>query len=468
MSRMSSRSVRVLTVLVITAIVVVLVIRFMPPSTTEPPSEQPTPSSAPAKKLIFQSETFDYIYTINPDGTEKKELGRGRFPQWSPDGKKITYQYAGSTSDEEEPIFLINADGTGKVKLDTGEIPSSYDVIFSPDGKRILYLNEDSRKATIFEVDTAGKVELEGFLREASWAPDGERLIYINGYDNLYVINADGTGMKGLTPEVVSATPGWSPDGKNIAYTKGGNYPDYEARVICADGTGDTVLGGHTGHWSPNGRSIAYISPRERHGPEHLKVIDFAEAGMTGDITTVASSEQGSSIDTYSWSPDGKNILYLTLGAGLQLGYHIVNLETGQDIYLGDRHSLGYLLTWSPDGQRLLSRCNGYSYVFNVDGTDRITLEGEDFEWSPDGKRLVYEYEEKFGSEVLGEYICIVNSDGTGSIELEGRSPVWSPDATRLAYTHEGCVYVINADGTSKTSLGEGRYPQWSPAFELD
>ena len=67
--------------------------------------------------------------------------------------------------------------------------------------------------------------------------------------------------------------------------------------------------------------------------------------------------------------------------------------------------------------------------------------------------------------------ILVVNPDGTGLTNLtpEGaaeQDPVWSPDARRLLFIGDGDLQVMNADGTGREPLTEGRNIveyRWSP-----
>src|SRR5690348_4031851 len=49
------------------------------------------------------------IYTMNPDGTHRRRLARGRGPQWSPDGRRIAYVKDG--------IYVMNSNGTRQKRL---------------------------------------------------------------------------------------------------------------------------------------------------------------------------------------------------------------------------------------------------------------------------------------------------------------------------------------------------------------
>src|SRR5437762_1089425 len=87
-----------------------------------------------------------------------------------------------------------------------------------------------------------------------------------DGNDEIYVMNADGTGVTRLTNDNGSfdRQPAWSPACDRIAFTKdpGGNVEIY---VMNADGTGATRLTNSVGYdeepaWSPDGTRIAFAS----------------------------------------------------------------------------------------------------------------------------------------------------------------------------------------------------------------
>ena len=70
--------------------------------------------------------------------------------------------------------------------------------------------------------------------------PDGERIAFFSDRDGnfeIYVMNADGTGVSRLTDEPgADALPAWSPDGERIVFVsdRSGNE---EIFVMNADGT---------------------------------------------------------------------------------------------------------------------------------------------------------------------------------------------------------------------------------------
>jgi Tol biopolymer transport system component len=126
--------------------------------------------------------------------------------------------------------------------------------LWSPDGKEIAFSGAGEKKYVV----NADGTELRELLPNVrahissySWAPDGEKIafaaVHFRGELDIYVINADGTGQTNLTSTrtIIEDEPTWSPDGKQIAFTRGdvGDvYVDQDIYVMNADGTGQARL----------------------------------------------------------------------------------------------------------------------------------------------------------------------------------------------------------------------------------
>ncbi len=98
-----------------------------------------------------------------------------------------------------------------------------------------------------------------------------------DGDEEIFVMNADGTGVTQLTDnDVDDRSPVWSPDGTQIALTGEGDG-DEEIFVMNADGTGVTQLTDNDGRdwipvWSPDVKQIAFVSDRD--GDEEIFVMN--------------------------------------------------------------------------------------------------------------------------------------------------------------------------------------------------
>jgi len=163
-------------------------------------------------------------------------------------------------------IFSIKADGSGRRRLASGK--GELQPQLSPDGHRILFAR--GRWLYVMRSDGSHKTPLahvsfgfyplatdpeEGY--DASWSPDGKRIAFVRGfakhknspyYSALYVVNADGTGLRRLTairPRFETKNPAWAPDGRRIAFDQYRHlqWTDrVRSYVMSADGTGRKQL----------------------------------------------------------------------------------------------------------------------------------------------------------------------------------------------------------------------------------
>ena len=237
-----------------------------------------------------------HIFAMNADGTEQTQLTRTPTydfePVWSPNGKHIAYMRFPETCCGHSTIFSMNADGTGNTQLTDGRSEDWYP-IWSPNGKQIAFRSDRDGVDDIYVMNADGsnvrRLTTNAFVGNVcSWSPNGRQIAFVSYRDNvlygdagdtdLFVMNADGTGMTALTNNNVDDFgdhAGWSPDGKLFVFSRSApgtnSQTTSEIFIMNANGTNArqlTGLAGNVGYnnnptFSPDGTRIAFNSTRD-------------------------------------------------------------------------------------------------------------------------------------------------------------------------------------------------------------
>ena len=183
-----------------------------------------TPAWSPdgQELALSSSRTGDHeIYVVASDGGRLRRLtysaGVDISPAWNPvTGKQIAFV---SDRGGSPQIYLMDADGANVERLTTGE---GYAVspAWSPNGQMIAFAwqrNNSNFDLYVMDVATRQTVQLThdaGRNEQPTWAPDGRHLVFQStrsGRNQIWMMLADGVGLRQLTFEGSNTAPHWSP-----------------------------------------------------------------------------------------------------------------------------------------------------------------------------------------------------------------------------------------------------------------
>ncbi len=97
--------------------------------------------SSPDRKKVAFEVLGGNMYSMNIDGTNLTDLGKGNRPRWSSDSKKIVYMITEDDGNNftASDIYTINSDGTMKQNITNTNDRIEMDPCFSSDGKSIVF-----------------------------------------------------------------------------------------------------------------------------------------------------------------------------------------------------------------------------------------------------------------------------------------------------------------------------------------
>ncbi len=317
---------------------------------------------------------------------------------------------------------------------------------------------QDEIKMNKLSLDDYGEMES---VNNPKLSPDGKQIIYTRGWidlvndrrqSSIWIMNADGSKNRYLLD---GSSPEWSPDGTRIAFTKRGEPRGSQIFVRWMDAEGavsqitrvDEAPQGLT--WTPDGNSIAFtmLVPKTRRwnikmpsrpegakwtqsptiieslrwrrdrvgtfepGHTHIFIVP-AEGGTPRQITSGDYNHGGGRGGGFSFTPDGKEILFSGLRA--------------EDAEYQYRESEVYAVNVADGAIRQLTNRKG------PDGGPVV---------SPDGKLVAYTGYDWTMQTYIDSDIYVMNLDGSNSRNLTtglDRGPGglrWASDASGIYFT---------------------------------
>jgi len=288
---------------------------------------------------------WNEIWVMAADGSDRRRLTEveppmndaagSTSPAWSPDGTQIAFAAQIGTREEDQrltEIYVMRADGTDNRRLTRNEAldgsPS-----WSPDGGRIAFTHitqpgtpTAGSGIVVLELESGRetevtRVEFPTFAASPAWSPDGSQIAFTRssagaGFQNpstgIYLVTPEGRGMRELVDGGVG--PAWSPDGTRIAFT---SYRDRFGRTCfheCSTSGEIYVLDVGSGEverlteskaddgspaWSPDGRLMAFSS--DRSNPEQHAYEIYLMTASGEDVRWITQNDVWDSAP--AWRP---------------------------------------------------------------------------------------------------------------------------------------------------------------------
>jgi Tol biopolymer transport system component len=208
-----------------------------------------------------------WVYEPQRDAMTRLTLGGQRFtnPVWSRDGRYVVF---GSFSGDG--VFWSRADGAGQPQVLMSSQSSQFPTSFTSDGKRLAYAQIDGFPQiwTVPIQDDGDGLKAsapERFLTtkftnaEAAFSPDGRWIAYTSNesgtlevYVRAFAATMRGGGGRWPISNSGGATPGWSPNGRELLYLAGD-----QIMTVAYTASGDSFVAEKPRVWAAGVRSAS-------------------------------------------------------------------------------------------------------------------------------------------------------------------------------------------------------------------
>ncbi|MEG4989343.1 DPP IV N-terminal domain-containing protein [Microcoleus sp. BR0-C5] len=388
-----------------------------------------TPAAQKPRILAFSalqrrdSEVRNNLFVVNTNGARRQlapNIDVSYRLVWSPNGYRLAF-VSGDTD-----IYTVKADGSGLTKQFAGESckAANFKIVWFSNSQKLVFArscdgftSDSPGSQSLYTSDTLG---IKGSKLVRNWelggrpakteissvfyiSPDGQQVAFVKD-QNIYKMNADGSGMTKLTNSPGDYTSAselvWSPDHTKIAFLFGA-YPKQQIYTINADGS-------NIKNFTNNPQNEVY----------------------SGQLF---------------WSPDSSRIVYYGGKAGDLSGekqdIYLLDINRGTAKNLTQKPGNYNELSWSPDGQLIAFLAGDFNnkklYTINAKGDQlnqlapRLELSGIfELAWSSDSQQIAFAFNEIQGDK---SNLYVINRDGsaltklTNDKDLNASNPVWQP-----------------------------------------
>ncbi len=401
---------------------------------------------------------------------------------FSRDGTRVAFDR--ETRDAGPNLWVRDLDGSNLRALHSERVAQPFD--WSPDGGSILALRKVSGEANnqlvLFSTSDGSVRVLRDIaaawymLTRARFSPDGRFIAFSlvgegrPAHGDVYVMTTDGRNEV-----LVAGHPAedelldWSPDGGGLLFRsdRSGTWDIWAVRVAGGQPQGEPeLLKKDFGRYSkvlgiaPDG--ALYYRTVTPSGRLYLGEIDLETGKVLVPPAPVATRYDGAP-SRITWSPDGKHLLYVSLGGAMGNGNNnltIRSAETGEERFLSTSLRNVWDIRWAPDSRSLLA--SGMTVagnaLFKVDADTGDLTRLAEGRWAPkmsrDGKTMVYNAPGGIRRRNLetGEDSAVENAAVRVFEDL-------SPDGRDVVFQNGDAIEIAALDGGEPRKLFRG--PLW-------
>ena len=395
------------------------------------------PNTAPVENVSFQPLTFS---------------GDISFPVISPDGKSFAFA-------REDGIYLQDINTASSFKLNIPDQKVFGNLQFSVDNETIFFRNESSFDAggTIFEVSRFGGAArkiVENVWSSPGFSPDGKRMAFMR---------------------FAPAQSRWILVVKNLETAE-------EKNLVWRDSPYTLYRTGFPA-WSSDGKKIATVEQTPNQKKTSNLIIVDAETGAVETLETARLTQ----IEQIAWQPQNKGLVIVGREDNRHFQIWKMAYPNGELQKITNDLNMYRTLSLSRDGTKLLVRKQTvYSHLWTAKINDlanqkqitfgNLNRDGvnEGIVWTRDNQKIIY------SSRITGDIdLWSVNAaDGekkqlTENTGKANTQPVLSPDEKYIYFTSSrtGPRHIWRIDSTGENpvqiTFGE-REVEFSPAISPD
>ena len=388
--------------------------------------------------------------------------GLQMLPAWTPDGASIRF------CDYSFPFCDWKQVGRLGGFVQTLDVPRSWSMASSYDGSRAAYTRRDSiftlssedsdpRLLALHVVDPWGPHSI-------AWSPDGRRIAYVNSNpfwvwgpnvapSSIWILDADGGEPFPVTSEErLNVSPQWLPDSRHLLFV---SDRDGARGVYVVEVGPDGPLGSprsvipssdpHSISISADGRKLAYSRFIEK---QNIWSIPIPRSGPVSIRAALPVTTGNQVVEAHDVSPGGEWIAFDSRRQG-ENDIYKQRLDGESPQLVADITGHAYEPDWSPDGTEIafsswgLDDTEGNVLVVSANGgTPEVVVGFPGYDggprWSPDGLTIAFEsVGPASGSQ---NKLWLVSRDSIGApwqdpvqvTDFGCGVPVWLPDGEGL------------------------------------